>query len=216
MGWRASPDCRSTRPARASRSRRRRRALRGDDGLIWCDARCAAQLVLKSGPGSSVTAGVAFGLTVAVEDAYGNVETGYGGDLRVGLVGGPAGAALGGVVDEPAVGGLATFSGLALTRAGSGYEIEASGGSLTDALFGPVRGGSGLAGSARRHAAAVAGRDRRDPPSISECRSRMHSATSFPIPCGCLSRTCWAAHPVRLSAAQRRPPRRAVWPHSTT
>ena len=67
-----------------------------------------------------MTAGAAFGLTVAVEDAYGNVETGYGGDLRVGLVGGPAGAVLGGVVDEAAVGGVATFSGLALARAGSG------------------------------------------------------------------------------------------------
>ena len=95
-----------------------------------------AQLILQGGPPSSVTAGAPLGLAVAVEDVYGNVETGYGGDVTLGLAGGPAGAVLGGVTDEPATGGVATFFGLALTTAGTGYEIDASGGGLTDARSG--------------------------------------------------------------------------------
>ena len=42
-----------------------------------------------------MTAGQAFGLTVAVEDAYGNVETGYSGSVTVALSTNPRGAALG-------------------------------------------------------------------------------------------------------------------------
>jgi hypothetical protein len=95
-----------------------------------------AQLIIESGPPSSVTAGGRFGVTVSVEDAFGNVETGNGGDVTVSLVGGPAGAVLGGATTEPAVSGVATFSGLELTRAGSGYAIEASIGSLAVARSG--------------------------------------------------------------------------------
>jgi hypothetical protein len=94
------------------------------------------QLALQAGPGSTAIAGAGFGLTVSVEDAFGNVEPCYGGDVTVGLLGGPAGVVLGGRTDEPVTGGVATFSGLVLTRAGADYEIQASGGGLTAAQSG--------------------------------------------------------------------------------
>jgi hypothetical protein len=92
-----------------------------------------AQLVINAEPPSTVTAGVGFGLSVSDEDAYGNLETGYGGEVTLGLAAGLAGAVLGGTLTETATAGVAAFSGLELTRAGEGYAIEAAGGSLTSA-----------------------------------------------------------------------------------
>ncbi len=84
----------------------------------------ASRLVIGSAPSSSQTAGSAFGITVSVEDAYGNLVSGYGSAVTVGLTGGPSGAALGGTPSETASGGVATFSGLTIDRAGTGYAIQ--------------------------------------------------------------------------------------------
>ncbi len=92
-----------------------------------------AQLVITEPPPSAVTAGKGFGLSVSVEDAFGNLETAYDRDVTVGLTGGPANAALGGPSSVPAIGGVATFTGLQLTEAGSGYTVSASGAGLTSA-----------------------------------------------------------------------------------
>jgi hypothetical protein len=54
--------------------------LTGMDGGIRVNAAAASQFIL-SAP-SSVTAGVPFSLTVTVEDAYGNVVTGYTGTIH--------------------------------------------------------------------------------------------------------------------------------------
>ena len=98
----------------------------------------AAQLVIATGPPSTVTAGAAFGMTVSVEDPYGNLETGYQGDVTASLSTGPDGAAFGGPTTVPADGGVATFSGLELTSTGSTYQITASGAGLTNAETGPL------------------------------------------------------------------------------
>ncbi len=92
-----------------------------------------AQLVIPAGPPPTLAAGSPFGLAVSVEDVYGNLVTGYGGEVTVGLVGGPDGAALGGVLTVPASGGVATFGGLDVTESGSGYAIAATGAGLTAA-----------------------------------------------------------------------------------
>ncbi len=92
-----------------------------------------AALAIAAEPTASVTAGGGFGLTVDVRDAYGNLVTGYGGEVTIGLVGGPSDATLRGTLGESASGGVATFSGLSIVQAGSGYSIEASGGGLTTA-----------------------------------------------------------------------------------
>ncbi|MHB1557452.1 MAG: hypothetical protein ACYC61_08230 [Isosphaeraceae bacterium] len=85
-----------------------------------------AALAIAAEPPSSVTAGGGFGLTVDVQDAYGNLVTGYGGGVTVGLAGGPSDATLGGTLGAAASGGVATFSGLTIDQAGTGYTIEAS------------------------------------------------------------------------------------------
>jgi hypothetical protein len=55
-------------------------SLSGTDGGITVKPGTASRLIL-SAP-SSVTAGVAFSLTVTVQDAYGNVVTGYTGTIH--------------------------------------------------------------------------------------------------------------------------------------
>lgn len=90
----------------------------------------ASQLVVTVQPPSTVIAGSTFGLTVSVEDQYGNLATGYNGPVAIALAGGPSGASLGGSETVSATGGVASFAGLSLTRAGSGYELEATGSGL--------------------------------------------------------------------------------------
>ncbi len=76
---------------------------------------------------SRVTAGSGFGLTVAAEDASGDVLTSYNGPLTVSLGSNPGGGTLGGTTTVTASNGVASFSGLTLTRAGSGYSLNISG-----------------------------------------------------------------------------------------
>ena len=48
---------------------------------------------------------------MSVEDAYGNLETGYNGNVSVALAGGPGRAGLGGTLTIPASDGVADFAG---------------------------------------------------------------------------------------------------------
>ena len=86
----------------------------------------ASQLVISAQPPAIVTAGGAFGLTVSVEDAFGNLEAGYGGSVALALGANPGEGSLGGEVTVAASGGVASFSGLTLDQAGAGYAIQAS------------------------------------------------------------------------------------------
>jgi pantothenate kinase type III len=92
-----------------------------------------ARLVITAQPPSSITAGVGFGLSVAVEDAFGNAEPSFNGNVSVALAGGSSGPGLGGLLTIPAGAGVASFSGLTLDRAGSGDTIQVSGIGLTAA-----------------------------------------------------------------------------------
>ncbi len=85
-----------------------------------------AQLVITTAPPATVTAGSAFGLAATARDAVGNTVTGFTGPVTIGLVPGTgtAGAALGGTTTVNAVAGVATFSGLTLDSAGTGYLLE--------------------------------------------------------------------------------------------
>jgi hypothetical protein len=97
-----------------------------------------AQLVITAQPPASLTAGDGFGLTVSVEDAYGNLETSDSGDMSLALSGGPTGASLGGTLTASASGGVASFTGLTLTHAGTGYSIVATRAGLTSATSSPL------------------------------------------------------------------------------
>jgi hypothetical protein len=94
--------------------------------------------VTISAPVSSIGAGTAFGLTVQAEDPYGNVNLTYGTNVTVALGSNPAGGTLGGVLSATPASGVAMFSGLSLVKAGSGYTLNLSSGSLTPAVVGPL------------------------------------------------------------------------------
>jgi hypothetical protein len=88
----------------------------------------APWLAIGSGPPSTVAAGQPFSLTVEVEDPDGSLDVDFIGSVTIGLRDNPGGATLGGPLTVPVHGGLATFTGLTLTRAASGYTIVATSG----------------------------------------------------------------------------------------
>jgi subtilase family serine protease len=90
------------------------------------------RLVVTMQPPGNVTAGNGFGLSVSVEDTSGHVETSFNGPVSVAIAASPTGAPLGGVLTVNARGGVASFSGLTITGAGTGYTLAATaGGSAT-------------------------------------------------------------------------------------
>ena len=74
-------------------------------------------------PPASVTAGSPFGLTVDAENSSGNPITSFNGTVTVALANNPGGATLGGTLTATASNGVATFSGLSLNKAASGYTL---------------------------------------------------------------------------------------------
>ena len=95
------------------------------------------RLVIAVQPPASVAAGSAFGLTVAVEDASGNVVTRYDASVAISLASNPGGATLGGSPTATVTNGVATFSGLTLNKAGTGYTLRISGGVVASGDDGP-------------------------------------------------------------------------------
>jgi hypothetical protein len=90
----------------------------------------ATWLVVTSQPPSSVRAGDGFGLSVAAEDNYGNLDTNFNGSVTVAQVG-SAGGVLGGTLTVTAANGVATFSGLTLARGAALCTLQVSSPGLT-------------------------------------------------------------------------------------
>jgi virginiamycin B lyase len=106
----------------------------GPDGNIWfADAGGAIgvatlgmHLAVTNQPPLGVQVGSGFGLTVAVENSAGQVDSAFSGTITV-AIGNNAGAGtLSGTISLPASGGVATFSGLSLNAAGNGYTLVVS------------------------------------------------------------------------------------------
>jgi streptogramin lyase len=105
----------------------------GPDGNIWftdagtnaigVDRLATTHLVVTQQPPSSVTAGTPFGLTVQAQDSSGKLVASFHGTVKVTLANNPGGAKLRGQLSVAASGGVATFSGLSLTKAASGYTL---------------------------------------------------------------------------------------------
>jgi Bacterial Ig-like domain (group 3) len=95
------------------------------------------RLVIAVQPPASVTVGSAFSLSVAVEDASGNVITSYIASVAISLANNPGAATLGGPMTAPVNNGVATFSGLTLSKPGTGYTLRVSGGNLAPATTAP-------------------------------------------------------------------------------
>ena len=94
-------------------------------------------LAIFDNPGP-VTLGSPFQASVDVENAQGVTETNFTGDVTLSLARNPTGATLGGNLTMPAVDGQATFYGLTLNLAGSGYTILATSSGYVAATTAPI------------------------------------------------------------------------------
>ena len=92
----------------------------------------ASKLVITSEPPTSVVAGSGFGLVATIEDKDGNVVSSSA-SVTIALSSNPGKSTLGGTLTVPAVNGVATFSGLTLNKADTGYTLKVSSGTLTAA-----------------------------------------------------------------------------------
>ena len=88
----------------------------------------ATQLIVVQQP-VGVAAGATIPVAVGVEDAYGNVVTNDSSMVTLSMATSPAGTNLDGTISQPAVNGVAVFSDLSVTRAGT-YALSAGDGSL--------------------------------------------------------------------------------------
>jgi streptogramin lyase len=110
----------------------------GPDGNLWFTdpgnnaigvaTLASSQMVVTTQPPASVTAGSGFGFTVTAEDSSGNTITSFNGTVTVALASNPGGSTLGGTLTTTASGGVASFTGLTLNKAASGYTLFTSGG----------------------------------------------------------------------------------------
>ncbi|MBX7118120.1 MAG: Ig-like domain-containing protein [Gemmatimonadaceae bacterium] len=98
----------------------------------------ASQLVFTLNPGAAI-AGQAItpAWTLEARDGLGNLVPGFTGAVTVALGGGPGGGTLAGTTTVNAVAGVATFAGLSVDRAGSGWTLTASSAGLADATSAP-------------------------------------------------------------------------------
>jgi hypothetical protein len=73
-----------------------------------------------------MTAGIGFGLVVAAEDPFGNIDPSFGSGITVTLPGRSGGGSFAGPITVTAIDGVARFPGLTLTRAAAGYALDVS------------------------------------------------------------------------------------------
>jgi streptogramin lyase len=93
-----------------------------------------AKLAWATEPESQVTQGSGFGAVIDVEDQFGNIENAFDGSVSIALDANPGSATLGGNVTVTAAAGVATFAGLTINVADSGYTLMAS----TSSTSGPI------------------------------------------------------------------------------
>ena len=84
-----------------------------------------------------IVAGSEFGVEVEAEDAAGNLDESYNGNVTIALASNPNGVTLGGTLTETAVNGVAKFDNLTISNAGNNYVLQASGTGLTSGNTSP-------------------------------------------------------------------------------
>ena len=82
-------------------------------------------------PPATIGSGASFGVTVDVEDGLGNIDPTSTASVSLEVSGGTP--PLGGTTTESAVAGVATFTGLSVAKAGTGYTLDASATGFPDA-----------------------------------------------------------------------------------
>ncbi len=96
-------------------------------------AASASQLVFSTEPPASTAASSTFSTSVTIEDLYGNKVTSDSSTVTIALYTNPCGGTLGGTTSKAASSGVASFSGLQITKACSGYQLSG-----TDVSDGPM------------------------------------------------------------------------------
>src|SRR5256712_4703748 len=88
---------------------------------------------------STTQVGVAItpAVTVAALDASGNTVTSFTGAISIAIDNNPAGGTLSGNAPVNAVNGVATFANLKIDKAGAGYTLKATSGTLNQATSNP-------------------------------------------------------------------------------
>ena len=102
-------------------------------GAIRVIPLAATKLILTSEPPAVITAGAGFGFDIEAEDPFGNLATSFDGTMTVAFSANPDAATLGGPITATAQSGLASFAGLAVGQAASGYALQITSGSLNGA-----------------------------------------------------------------------------------
>jgi hypothetical protein len=93
---------------------------------------CMANKLVFTVQPTSTVAGTPFSVTVQAQDNNGNLVTCFTDNVTLSLATAPTGATLSGTVTVAAVGGVASFTGLTLTKSG-GFSLQATSGTLTSA-----------------------------------------------------------------------------------
>ena len=92
---------------------------------------------MQTQPPSFLAQGSSFGLVVAAEDPFGNIDPNFDGQVSVAPPAG-SGAALGGTTTVAASAGLATFTGLTLSGATTPVSLQVTTTGLTGTTTNPV------------------------------------------------------------------------------
>src|SRR5205823_4058238 len=93
-------------------------------------AAAASKLVFTQQPTSAVHGATLSAVKVAIEDAFGNIVLTNTTSVILSLASGPSGGVLSGTLSVKAVAGVATFTTLKLSKAGT-YVLKATDGTLT-------------------------------------------------------------------------------------
>ncbi len=94
-------------------------------------AGAVSQLVITTEPASSATPGSPLSMVIKAEDVNNTLVTAYSGSLTVSLTNNTTGASLLGVVPVNFINGVATVSGLTISKPGIGYTLQASSGAFS-------------------------------------------------------------------------------------
>ncbi|HMA47209.1 MAG TPA: hypothetical protein VKP11_08425, partial [Frankiaceae bacterium] len=106
-------------------------------GSFTINPGAATQLAITTPPTNTMAAtAITPAVAVTARDALGNTATGFTGDVTVAIGANPSGGTLSGTTTVAAVAGVATFSTLAIDKAGAGYTLSASASALTGATSG--------------------------------------------------------------------------------
>jgi len=106
----------------------------GSRPVVAFTALRAARLAFTASSVSARAGAPVGGLEVTFRDAAGRVVPSASGEVTLSLAAGPGGAPLGGTLRAQPVDGVARFSEVVLTRAGTGYQLKAESAGVEDAL----------------------------------------------------------------------------------